>query len=88
MRLLRSSDDGIFNLVEFSSKGIQPHDILSHTWGPDNEEFTLKDIRKSIGNAKARYAKIQYRGKEVVKDDLQYFYVEAVLSLQQPLIHV
>jgi hypothetical protein len=38
MRLLQLQGGGSFSLVEFQGNNIPPYAILSHTWGPNNEE--------------------------------------------------
>ena len=76
MRLLRLEDDGEISLVEFVAKSLPPYAILSHTWGADHEEVTFKDIIKGIGKSKAGYAKIRFCGKQAIKDNLQYFWVD------------
>lgn len=76
MRLLRLEDDGGFSLAEFFDDGIPPYAVLSHTWGPDHEEVTFKDIVKGTGKSKAGYSKIRFCGKQAAKDDLQYFWVD------------
>jgi hypothetical protein len=50
MRLLqRLPDDNGFSLVEYFGKEIPPYAILSHTWGPDGNEVTFKDLMKGTG---------------------------------------
>jgi hypothetical protein len=43
MRLLHIQDDGNLSLVEFFEDDTPPYAILSHTWGPDNEEVSYRD---------------------------------------------
>ncbi|KAF2806081.1 HET-domain-containing protein [Mytilinidion resinicola] len=73
MRLLRLED---FSLVEVVGKNIPRYAVLSHTWGPDQEEVTYKEIVKGTGKSKAGYAKIQFCGKQAAKDNLQYIWVD------------
>jgi hypothetical protein len=49
---------GEFNLTEFDGNGIPEYAILSHTWGADDEEDTLKNLVDGSGKNKAGYAKI------------------------------
>jgi hypothetical protein len=76
MRLLQLEDDGNFGLVDVDSKNIPRYAALSHTWGPDREEVTYKDIVKGTGKNKAGYAKIQFCGKQAAKDSLKHFWVD------------
>jgi hypothetical protein len=76
MRLLKREDDGKFNLIEFIGKDIPRYAILSHTWGPDNEEVSFKDITEDAGKGKAGYAKIHFCAKQAARDALQFFWVD------------
>ncbi|KAF2866650.1 hypothetical protein BDV95DRAFT_631490 [Massariosphaeria phaeospora] len=53
MRLLRLDDDGKINFVELAGRQVQRYAILSHTWGADNVEVTLKDLMDGTYKAKA-----------------------------------
>jgi hypothetical protein len=45
MRLLHRGNDGRLYLTkELVGDNIPRYAILSHTWGPDNEEVTFKDF--------------------------------------------
>ena len=44
MRLLTADDRGELSLTENYINNIPSYAILSHTWGPDNEEVTFEDI--------------------------------------------
>ncbi|KAJ6015109.1 HET-domain-containing protein [Penicillium herquei] len=59
MRLLKTapSDDGGFEILEFSDHDVPPYVILSHTWG--NEEVTLQEMNGPGATSKAGYAKIE-----------------------------
>ncbi|KAF2796275.1 HET-domain-containing protein [Melanomma pulvis-pyrius CBS 109.77] len=72
MRLLQLQDDGTFSLTSYVGKYIPPYAILSHTWGADHEEITFEDIAKGTGNS----TKIQFCGKQAIKDGLQHFWVD------------
>jgi hypothetical protein len=76
MRLLRLKDGGKFSLVEFVDDDIPRYAILSHTWGPDDEEVTYKDLVDGTGTSKAGYNKIRFCGKQAANDSLQYFWVD------------
>ncbi|KAF4628465.1 hypothetical protein G7Y89_g9687 [Cudoniella acicularis] len=72
MRLLLRSETGRFTLTkEFvGDDQIPPYAILSHTWGPDNEEVTFEDIVNGTGEAKPGYAKIRFCGEQARQDDV------------------
>ena len=76
MRLLRLEDNGEFSQVEFFGNNIPPYAVLSHTWGADDEEVTLKDLVDGVGKSKAGYSKIRFCGNRAAKDGLQYFWVD------------
>ncbi|KAF2471351.1 uncharacterized protein BDR25DRAFT_368174 [Lindgomyces ingoldianus] len=82
MRLLQLEDTDKFSLVEFIGDDVPRYAILSHTWGADNEEVTLKDIAKSTGKGKAGYAKIRFCAKQAAKDNLRYFWVDTCCTIQ------
>jgi hypothetical protein len=60
MRLLLRSETGGFGFTkEFAGDDVIPHyAILSHTWGPDDEEVTFEDLAKGTGENKYGYKKI------------------------------
>ncbi|KAF2175902.1 hypothetical protein K469DRAFT_51986 [Zopfia rhizophila CBS 207.26] len=76
MRLLRLEDDGQFSLVEFIGDNIPRYAILSHTWGADNEELTLKDLAEGTGKSKAGYKKIRFCGTQAANDGLKFSWVD------------
>jgi hypothetical protein len=51
MRLLLHSETSEFGLTKglAGDDPIPPYAILSHAWGPDNEEVTFKDITNGTG---------------------------------------
>ena len=50
--------------------------ILSHTWGPDNEEVTFKDLVDGTGGCKDGYKKIRFCAEQTIRDGLRYFWVD------------
>src|SRR6266536_5034675 len=76
MRLLERNSDGEFSLTEFYEYNTPPYAILSHTWGPDNEEVTFGDLVDGIGKSKAGYNKIRFCGEQAGYDGIQYFWVD------------
>jgi hypothetical protein len=77
MRLLHS-ETGRFTLTkDFTGDDqIPPYAILSHTWGPDNEEVTFEDIVNGTGEAKPGYKKIRFCGEQARQDGLCYFWID------------
>jgi hypothetical protein len=76
MRLLHIDESGNFSLVERVGNDIPRYAILSHTWGPDEEEVTFKDMIDGTGKNKAGYSKIQFCGEQAAKDNLRFFWVD------------
>jgi hypothetical protein len=76
MRLLQLKDDGEFTVAEFVGKNIPPYAVLSHTWGLNSEEVSLKDLIDGTGKSKAGYKKIRLCGKQAANDGLQYIWVD------------
>lgn len=76
MRLLRVQNNGDVSLTRNYVKNIPKYAILSHTWGEEEEEVTLKDLLEGSGRAKAGYKKIVYCAKQASKDGLEYFWVD------------
>jgi len=75
MRLLHFGS-GHLSLVEFLGKDIPAYSILSHTWGSDSDEVTLKDITDGTGQSKAGYRKILFCTCQAAKDGLEYSWVD------------
>jgi len=76
MRLLQLKDDGEFTLTEFIGKNIPPYAVLSHTWGLNSEEVSLKDLIDGTGKSKSGYKKIHFCGKQAANDGFQYIWVD------------
>jgi hypothetical protein len=77
MRLLRIQENGGFSLVEYmDEREIPPFAILSHRWGADHEEVTLKDIVEGTGRDKTGYEKIRACARQTAKDRIELFWVD------------
>jgi hypothetical protein len=50
--------------------------MLPHTWEPDTEEVTFRDLMDGTGKSKAGYDKIRFCGEQARRDKLQYFWVD------------
>ncbi|KAG4438740.1 hypothetical protein IFR05_005768 [Cadophora sp. M221] len=79
MRLLQRSETGKFSFTkEFTGNSTIPHyAILSHTWGPEDEELTFEDVIKGTGENKHGYEKMIFCGDQACKDGLQYFWIDS-----------
>ena len=75
MRLLECSD-GKFKLSKDLVHDIPRYAILSHTWGPDTEEVTFRDMVDGTGEDKLGYEKIRFYAEQARRDGLQYFWVD------------
>jgi ankyrin repeat protein len=76
MRLLQISGSDELSLVERMPDDLPPYAILSHTWGPSNEEVTYQDLISSTGKEKAGYRKLILCGRQAAQDGFQYFWVD------------
>ncbi|EMR91224.1 putative beta transducin-like protein [Botrytis cinerea BcDW1] len=78
MRLLQYSETGRFTLTKdfIGDDQIPPYAILSHTWGPSDEEVTFQDIVNGTGEIKPGYEKIRFCGEQAKQDGLLYFWID------------
>jgi hypothetical protein len=76
MRLLQLKANDEFRLTKDLINNIPPYAILSHTWGDDDQEVTLRDLAEGSGNTKAGYRKIRFCAEQTAHDGLQYFWVD------------
>ncbi len=76
MRLLQLQSARSFILVDFVGSNTPPYAILSHTWGPSNEEVTYQDLSSNTGQEKKGYDKLIFCGEQAAKDGLQYFWID------------
>lgn len=76
MRLLKDQGYGDLRLVEVYDNNVPRYAILSHTWGPDDEEVNFKDLMEGTGKHKTGYKKIQFCRKQAAADGLQHFWVD------------
>ena len=77
MRLLKldRNSESVLSTV-FVGDNVPSYAILSHTWGPDMEEFSFKDLTRGTDMDKAGYGKIKFCGEQAKHDNLQYFWVD------------
>ena len=76
MRLLKLEQNGELSLNEFYGTELPTYAILSHTWGPIDEEVVFKDFLQNTEKEKAGYQKIQFCKQRVAQDGLQYFWID------------
>ncbi|KAK1238238.1 hypothetical protein MKX08_002817 [Trichoderma sp. CBMAI-0020] len=50
--------------------------ILSHTWGPEAEEVTFRDLVDGTGLEKTGYKKLRFCAAQTRRDGLQYFWAD------------
>ncbi|KAK6611209.1 vegetative incompatibility protein het-e-1 [Botrytis cinerea] len=80
MRLLQYSETGRFTITKdfIGDDQIPPYAILSHTWGPNNEEVTFENILNGTGEVKPGYEKIRFCGEQAKQDARCYVYLSDV----------
>jgi hypothetical protein len=76
MRRLQIEDDSSLSLIERVGGDIPPYDILSHTWGDNEDEVTFKDITKGRGKEKVGYQKIEFCMLHTRYKNLRHFWVD------------
>jgi hypothetical protein len=78
MRLLHRDNDNKLLLTEFLSANIPAYAILSHTWGPNGEDVTFKNIETGQAERKAAgFKKIDFCAKQATNHGLRYFWVDS-----------
>lgn len=77
MWLLQIQDDGTIVLTQYPAGNIPPYAILSHTWGPEDEEVSFDDMSKGTGSSKRGYDKIEVCRKRAALDNLKHFWVDS-----------
>ncbi|KAH7311232.1 heterokaryon incompatibility protein-domain-containing protein, partial [Stachybotrys elegans] len=73
MRLINVST---LEMEEFPAGKAPPYAILSHTWGQDHEEMTLRDMYDKINRPGNGSFKIQKCCQQAKQDGLQYAWVD------------
>ncbi|KAJ8129488.1 hypothetical protein O1611_g4143 [Lasiodiplodia mahajangana] len=64
-------------LAEYFDGDIPHYAILSHTWGPSDEEVTFQDILHGRGKRKSGYGKIRFCAEQAARDGLEFFWVDS-----------
>ncbi len=81
MRLLHRQADGRITLTKryLRDADIPRYGILSHCWLSEWDEVRYEDIVDgSIPESKPGYDKIRFCSQQAAKDDLDYFWIDAV----------
>lgn len=76
MHLLYYDENHEPALIKRVGRDIPPYAILSHTWGPDDEEITFKDVKKKRGKDKSGFKKVEFCLQQAANDGLQYCWVD------------
>ena len=76
MRLLIVPDNGNFSLTKPLKHKIPRYAILSHTWGPDEDEITFEDLDAGQYRTKAGFAKLEFCAEQARKDGLKYIWID------------
>lgn len=76
MYLLQRRETDSFQLVHRINEQIPPYAILSHTWGPNEDEVTFQDIMSGTGRSKAGYRKLDFCADQAATDGLDFFWVD------------
>jgi hypothetical protein len=76
MRLLQIEENDSFSLVERLGSDVPPYAILSHTWGRDSDEVTLKDIVTGTGKEKKGFRKLAFCATQAKSRGMQFIWVD------------
>ncbi|KAL6877455.1 heterokaryon incompatibility protein domain-containing protein [Trichoderma longibrachiatum] len=78
MRLLEIGKNGELRFTRrFAGGNVPQYAILSHTWGPEDEEVVFKDVEDGTGMNKAGYNKIRFCADQASRDGLKYFWIDS-----------
>jgi hypothetical protein len=77
MRLLEITEERGLKVTKDLEEGDLPsYAILSHTWGPDEEEVTFQDLQEGTGKHKDGYGKLEFCAKQTRQDGQRHFWVD------------
>jgi hypothetical protein len=76
MRLLTSRSHDELKLTKDFVTEAPPYAILSHTWGPENDEVLFEDLIRNVGISKVGYSKLLFCATQTAKDGLEYFWAD------------
>lgn len=69
-------EEGELVLTEYFYERIPHYAVLSHTWGPDSEEVSFRDMEMGTGRMKAGYKKLLWIARQARRDGLVYTWVD------------
>ena len=77
MRLLEITEEcGLKLTKDLEEDELPPYTILSHTWGPDEEEVTFQDLQGGTGRHKRGYGKLDFCAVQTRHDGRRHFWVD------------
>jgi hypothetical protein len=77
MRLLEiTADSGLTLTKDLEEDELPSYTILSHTWGPDEEEVTFQDLCKGTGKQKDGYGKLKFCAEQTWQNGWRHFWVD------------
>ncbi|KAH7021517.1 uncharacterized protein B0I36DRAFT_388201 [Microdochium trichocladiopsis] len=76
MRLLELKEDGSLRLGDYPHEDVPPYAILSHTWGPDDQEISFQDVQHHAGHHKDGYQKVTFCCQQAALDGLKHFWID------------
>jgi hypothetical protein len=78
MRLLKPDGPGSYCLTDkLRDDSVPQYAILSHRWGPDEEEVTFNDLIAGVADKKVGFEKIIFCGEQTARDGLGHFWVDS-----------
>lgn len=72
--MLVNDDDLV--LTEYFYERTPHYAVLSHTWGPDSEEVSFRDMERGTGKTKKGWQKLLFCAREARRDGLIYSWVD------------
>lgn len=77
MRLLkRIAEYDLAFTQDLDEEDIPPYDILSHTWGTNEEEVTYKDFADGTAKSKSGYGKLVFCERQARRNGQMHFWVD------------
>jgi len=77
MRLLKLPEGGKFEFTkDLEDDELPQYAVLSHTWGPDEEEVKFAQIIEGTATQKAGYRKLEFCVEQTRRDGLSYFWAD------------
>ncbi|TGJ85255.1 hypothetical protein E0Z10_g3491 [Xylaria hypoxylon] len=85
MRLLEVQEGNGLSLTKVYAHDdpIPPYAILSHTWGDEDDEISMTDIKENKFEQKAAYRKLSFCATQALSDGLRHFWIDTCCINQQ-----